>query len=357
MPQCPLVYLLIASLVAGITLAQDYYYQSPPANYGRFGYGASTTAQFWLYYNITNNQPTHLGFAYTIESLYAMPNRSTPPYVDTVNFYPIPENMTGGNMPQIPYVQLGAYWLPNGHPPDNMLVPHFDIHYYYLTSAQLDAIQGAAPSEPGACCVEPGLCLAQQSYCNAIMPLPEGCCPNGYSPMGLVIPNMGSHTMNMSEPDMHGGPFIQDMVFGMWNGSLAFNEAMVNLQLMINVSLDQPTGGGGGGSAVSNPYCIDFSAAMPKYVPKPGWYATKVCTGYNNETEIGYSELTNFIEYTNSQICPSSLPRTTCATPLYDYPKGCSCNFNPNIASGIHHHPKVIVLTLLLLFIIFSILL
>lgn len=325
MTKVVLIHLLIALLVAlslaqtwNVKSADTFYYQSAPQNYGKFGYGADPDGSFWMYYNVSGGVPQSIGFGYTIESLYAMPNRSTPPNIEPVLFFPVPDNVT--NNPPIPYRLIGGYFEPDGHPPDSMLVPHFDVHYYFLTLDQLNNIQGAAPDAPGTCCTY-GICLPENVYCNAIMPLPEGCCPPDYSSMALVIPNMGAHYMNASEPDMNGGPFIQDVAMGLWNGSLAFNEPMVNIELMINVSKHN----------ADNRTCISFANAIPKYVPQAGWYPTQLCTGYWNDTETGYTELSNFVQYT--QVCPTNAPRTSCLTPAYLIPKGCSCNFANDAAS------------------------
>jgi hypothetical protein len=303
--------LLIALSLVATVFGQNFFYVSPPQNYSQFGYGASPDASFTMYYKVYNGVPQALGFNYTIEDLeIGLVNRSAPMTLVPVLLFPIPSNYTTN--PPIPYNLLAAYFDPIGHPPATMEVPHFDLHYFYLTVAER-----AQLFQPGPC----GIGFSQQQFCQAIMPLPEGCCPTDYTPMGVVFPGMGSHTMNMSEPDMNGHLFVQDMVYGTWNGSIAFNEAMVNVVTMLNVS----------NGNLPNPYCTSFQAAMPKYVNKAGWYASQVCTGYNATTGIGYSELNSFIFFDSSTVRCNSGPRTACTWP-FAYTQGCECNFNDSIS-------------------------
>lgn len=174
---------------------------------------------------------------------------------------------------------LGAYFNPNGHPPPNMEISHFDLYCYYYN--YLSTKERAAISGSGICVSS----LSQQNFCNSIMQLSETYFPTDYTPMSVVLSQMGFQLMNFSEPDMYGVVFLQDMVYGICNSSIAFKQANINLQTMHNVI----------NGSLSDPYYISFANAMPKYVSKAGWYASQICTRFNTSSGIGYSELNNFI--------------------------------------------------------------
>ncbi|MBS1687525.1 MAG: DUF5602 domain-containing protein [Bacteroidetes bacterium] len=102
-------------------------------------------------------------------------------------------------------------WNPHGHPPAGIYtVPHFDFHFYYISSAERKQIPEYTVDS------------------NAFKNYPS----TGYLPTGYINPGggeaeMGSHWIDVSSPELHGQPFTQTFIYGSYNGKVTFEEPMV----------------------------------------------------------------------------------------------------------------------------------
>ena len=105
---------------------------------------------------------------------------------------------------------IEVHYNPAGHPPMVFQVPHFDIHAYGITEAQVRAIPVPDTVAPAA---------------NRL--------PTGYMYDGVdrSIPEMGVHAMR--HEDM-ADPFRQAMILGYSQGSMIFIEPMINANVFIN---------------------------------------------------------------------------------------------------------------------------
>jgi hypothetical protein len=121
---------------------------------------------------------------------------------------------------------LTVYWEPHGHPPGAYLTPHFDFHFYNISSATRVAIDCADKTKP------------------AVLPAAYGIVdidvPELGTLVGLCVPEMGMHTLLASEMEsdqIFGGT----MVIGYYHGTPIFFEPMIARDmLMRRESFDLP---------------------------------------------------------------------------------------------------------------------
>jgi len=99
-----------------------------------------------------------------------------------------------------------------GHPPPGTYdTPHFDLHFYTITSAERDAITPADPSYGDKLERAPEPSLIPESY----LPAPDG------------IPRMGRHWFSTLAPESNGQPFTRTLLYGFYDGRQIFIEPMV----------------------------------------------------------------------------------------------------------------------------------
>lgn len=147
------------------------------------------------------------------------------------------------------HVFLG--WQPEGHePPGVYTIPHFDVHFYITSSAERESI-GFAPVS---------------------VPIDQKYVPESYMLMNPVIPQMGSHWIDLLAPELNpasGQIFEHVYIIGSNNGEFTFWEPMVTLDFLlskpdITVPVRQPDEWQQDGWYATG-YRISFS-------PKPGMY-------------------------------------------------------------------------------------
>ncbi len=99
-------------------------------------------------------------------------------------------------------------WEPDGHPPAVFQVPHFDLHFYNQTVAQVAAV---APPDP--------------------MPPAADHIPAGYLYPGAdqSVPQMGVHAV---DPSQFQNGFTDVMIAGFYGGRMTFVEPMVTQAML-----------------------------------------------------------------------------------------------------------------------------
>ncbi|MBW3623419.1 MAG: cytochrome C [Armatimonadetes bacterium] len=131
-----------------------------------------------------------------------------------------PETMAVLNFPQQVSAQtfvnhLNIGWNEHGHPPQGVYtVPHFDIHFYNQTPAQVQAINCTDTTAPEANRIPQGYALPP--------PTAPGSC----------VPQMGFHASPGSD-FAPGNTFTRTMVLGYYGGRLTFLEPMVTRQQLL----------------------------------------------------------------------------------------------------------------------------
>lgn len=104
-------------------------------------------------------------------------------------------------------------WNSRGHNPEHGFdVPHFDVHFYLLDRATVEAIHPLAPGYIPAASRVP-----EPRY------LPPGYAPDG-NPLTATVPGMGLHWLDTTETDHN---FTEKVLYGSWDGKQAFVEPMM----------------------------------------------------------------------------------------------------------------------------------
>jgi hypothetical protein len=113
-----------------------------------------------------------------------------------------------------PFDHIAVDWNPVGHiPPGVYDVPHFDFHFYMITSNERSRITVKKED------------MAKHARKPAARYIPAGY----ILPDGTQEPRMGSHWVDPEGPEFHGQPFTKTFIYGSYNGKVVFYEPMVSL--------------------------------------------------------------------------------------------------------------------------------
>ncbi len=107
---------------------------------------------------------------------------------------------------------LTVDWEPHGHPPGAFLTPHFDFHFYAISSADRMAIDCSDTVKPD---------VIPTGYA-----LPDAEDPGMGMMIGLCVPRMGMHSLpasDLTETNI----FNAAMIIGYYHGAMIFNEPMI----------------------------------------------------------------------------------------------------------------------------------
>lgn len=165
--------------------------------YGPETYIGEGTVRAWV--KITpDRKPVAVGVSISKNIVPSLPNEMT---VYTLDF---PE---GVELP--PYDHLMLDWNPEGHPPMEYALPHFDVHFYTIPVAEREAVV------PGS-----------QGHTEAFE---ENYMPADYISGMEAVPNMGVHWMDGHSPELHGETFTKTFIYGANNNKVIFYEPMLTL--------------------------------------------------------------------------------------------------------------------------------
>lgn len=106
-------------------------------------------------------------------------------------------------------------WESAGHPPPGVYdVPHFDFHFYLVSSAERLKVRFKSENESGDPSQQP----------------PAELLPAGYiMPPGTAVSAMGVHAINPASAEFHAQPFTATFIYGYYNKQLTFIEPMASL--------------------------------------------------------------------------------------------------------------------------------
>lgn len=156
----------------------------------------------WTYVTLdAHEEPLTIGVRLDESALKNLPTGS--PHGD--EFYlPLPEDF-----PVAPYDHVTLDWNAKGHEPPGVYdLPHFDIHFYFMSVAERDQIgpmDTAAFNKPL---------------------LPEYLAPDYLETPGGV-PRMGAHIIDLQSPEIAGsGTFTHTFIYGKYDGIVNFLEPM-----------------------------------------------------------------------------------------------------------------------------------
>lgn len=150
-----------------------------------------------------------------------------------------------------PFDHIGFDWNPHGHEPEGVYnVPHFDMHFYMIPSAERIQIGVEDP-------------LSEK------LP-PTGFMPASYIPLPGSVPQMGKHWLDPSTPELNGGEFTQVMMMGSYNEEVIFYEPMITLDYLKekkseNIPLELPQQYHQEGKYYPTAYRISFDQKKKEY--------------------------------------------------------------------------------------------
>jgi hypothetical protein len=113
---------------------------------------------------------------------------------------------------------LTVYWEPHGHPPGAYLTPHFDFHFYNISTATRVAIDCTDATKPAALPADYGMIDLEVPDLGVLV--------------GLCVPEMGMHTLLASEMESD-RIFDGTMVIGFYHGSPIFFEPMIARDMLL----------------------------------------------------------------------------------------------------------------------------
>jgi len=128
------------------------------------------------------------------------------------------------------FTHIVVDWNAHGHEPENVYtVPHFDFHLYIMPEAERLQI----PPYEQAKAKFDNLPAAPYLPANYIRP------PGG-------VPQMGTHWIDPTSPELQGKPFTETFIVGSYNGKVTFWESMVAHSLLkegkeIDKAIPQPS--------------------------------------------------------------------------------------------------------------------
>ncbi|THH39428.1 DUF5602 domain-containing protein [Neolewinella litorea] len=157
---------------------------------------------------------------------------------------------TGVDLP--PYDHITLDWNEHGHEPMHVYdVPHFDIHFYFISETERD---GIGPDDS----------LAFNK------PLPAENLPPDYLETPGGVPRMGAHVIDLQSPEISGeGSFTHTFIYGKYDGEIIFLEPMVTTEFLrtkpdVTAQVRQPQEWQHAGYYPTN-YRIAYDAGKDRY--------------------------------------------------------------------------------------------
>lgn len=182
-------------------------------------------ARSWIKEDVNGN-PIEVGLNLSVKALEDLPDHHAA-YV-----LPFHKNK-GKNF----YDHILLDWAPEGHePPQTYGIPHFDVHFYITSVEERMAIE-YQPND-----IEPA-----QIYQ-----------PENYIMLPGVVPQMGSHWVDVTSPELSPNPerFTHTFIVGSYNGIFTFWEPMITREYL----LTKPD--------------VEKNVGQPQAWQKDGWYPT-----------------------------------------------------------------------------------
>lgn len=156
-------------------------------------------------------------------------------------------------------------WRPHGHDPGPIYgFSHFDVHAYLIAPEEREAITAAGDD----------LAKAYQPPAPDLLPAGYVMAPDS------AEPRMGSHWVDPTSDEFQGDPhgFSHALIYGFYNGNMAFIEPMVSLDFLSSYEE------------------FEGEFAVPQRYPSDGLYPTQYRITYSADTQEHVIALTGFIQ-------------------------------------------------------------
>jgi hypothetical protein len=183
------------------------YFKSEPV---AMGYG---TLYSWIQFN-SDGIPVCMGFTMSEDAIKGLSKEASTTHNHNDVFevdLPKPAKYPYST----PFDHIAINWNAAGHVPSVYVFPHFDCHFYTMTSAERHMIPA----------------FAQDSMKFKNYPSSDYF-PANYVPAPGGEPEMGSHWVDVTSPELNGGKFTQTFIYGSYDGKVNFLEPMITLEFL-----------------------------------------------------------------------------------------------------------------------------
>ena len=221
-----LALLVMAGMLSAAAYSCPFCYDAKGLHIGETKVLGNGTIYSWVKLDDKGN-PTGVGVTATATALEGLPMEK--PSSGAIG-YEIPLKLPA-QANATPFNHVAFDWNPLGHiPPGIYDVPHFDAHFYLMTTDE--RLQISIEGE--------GLARVKK-------PTPAGVMPAGYiMAPGSEEKYMGMHWAQLSWPEFNGGKWEHSFIYGSYDGRLAFIEPMFTLAYLkskpqMSMPFPQPT--------------------------------------------------------------------------------------------------------------------
>ncbi|MDX1747538.1 MAG: hypothetical protein R3324_16510, partial [Halobacteriales archaeon] len=185
------------------------------------------------------------------------------------------------------YTFAGIDWNPEGHPPADVWdVPHFDLHYYIVPEADVEAITGGPSPIPGIVGI-------------ADYDLPEEQFPRNYvyETPRFIVERMGEHIYNERTPEIDPGvDFTHTYIYGVYDPSIDLSSPDGYVPLGPGLDVPVYAGDGAGQLTFTEPMIteaflrsdefrkggpVTVHVETPEVFPEAGYYPTRYVMYYS----------------------------------------------------------------------------
>lgn len=160
----------------------------------------------------------------------------------------------------IPYRWIGLNWNPEGHPPAAWAPPHFDMHFYTVSRAEIDAIR------VGGC----EIFIHCDDLKRATKTVPPRYVAVDHVDVKAAVSGMGNHLIDVRTPELGKPPqaFTHTWVYGAYDGHITFYEPMITHAFLL------------GWPDVCAPI------RQPEAWERSGFYPTEYCMRYDTGSKV-----------------------------------------------------------------------
>ncbi len=169
----------------------------------------------------------------------------------------------------LPFGWVGLNWNPEGHPPEFWLPPHFDIHFYMVDQADIDAIR------VGGC----EIFIDCDDLKRATMVVPPQYVAADHVNVNAAVSMMGNHLIDVRSPEMGNPPqdFTHTWIYGANGGKITFYEPMITMAFL----------------AGKPDLCAPIR--QPAAWARSGYYPTEYCMRYHDDSKTTTVSLESFV--------------------------------------------------------------
>ncbi len=158
----------------------------------------------WINISRADNKPLAIGLEITDGALQGLPDDA---HDFAANTFMLALHKKAKEV--TPFDHMMVNWEPEGHePPGIYNVPHFDFHFYKISTAEQMMIGPMPTANP-----------------------PAGYLPASYVIQAATVPQMGTHWLDPSSPELPPRfiPFTHTFIYGSTAGKVIFLEPMITL--------------------------------------------------------------------------------------------------------------------------------